>query len=190
MGVAGVQSGGGAYGLFDTQERKKRETLPVENRPSGGPDTASVSDEAAARYQAMKNGGVKVEVRDAPARSSSLSANGANLFGMMLESLFLAELDEAHSGSNPADTGSADGEAAEAAPRSGPERSGGRNPFTDTEKVAALKKVMSDFAGGKADLSDLPKAMALGGSGASSPAAKTASSRNAFAHKEDGNGAW
>lgn len=185
MGVAGVQSGRGAYDIFNTQERNKREALPVENRHAGGADTANVSDEAVARYQAMKNGGAGLEVRDAPARSSPLSANRTNLFGMMLESLFLAELDEAHSGSPPADAGAADGEAT---PRSGPERFGGRNPFTDTEKVAALKKVMSDFAGGKADLSDLPKAMALGGSGASSPAAKTMSPGNVAAQKEDGGG--
>ena len=75
---------------------------------------------------------------------------------MMLESLFLAELDEAQSGSASANTGTADGESAEAAPQSAPERIGGRNPLSDSGKVADLKKVMTDFAGGKADLSDLP----------------------------------
>lgn len=134
----------------------------------------------------MKNGGVGLEESDTPVKSSSLSGKRTNLFSMMLESLFLAELDEAQSASAPADTVAADGEAV---PPSGPERSGGRNPFTDTDKVAELKKIMNDFAGGKADLSDLPKAMAFaGGGGASSPATKAVDPGNAFARQEDAGG--
>jgi hypothetical protein len=185
MGIASVQSGSGANDIFGTQERKKREFPAVENRNTG-PDTTSISDEAVAKYQAVKNGSAGLEDKDGAAKSSSLSGKGFNLFSMMLESLFLAELDEAQSGSTSADTGTTNGETTEAALQNAPKRVGGRNPFSDTGKIAELKKIINDFAGGKADLSDLPKAMAFsGGSGTPSPATKTANSDKASAQKEN-----
>ncbi len=153
-----------------------------------GPDTAVFSDEALEKYAALKNGDTSSTNAAASGKSSSsLSGVRSNLFGMMLESLFLADLDEAQRASAAS---SETGESGDGAPQSAPERIGGRNPFSDTGKTAEIKKAMNDFASGKADIADLPKAMSLGGGSGvtTAPAQKKARSSSASALKDDGNG--
>ena len=189
MGVSSIQSGSGVYGISGSQERKKQAASTTESRNSGS-DTATISGEAVAKYQAMKKDDVNLDNKGAPAKSFSLSDMGTSMFSMMLESLFLAELDEAQRVSSSATTGN--GETSDAAPQSGQERVGGSSLFNDTEKVAELKKIMNDVVSGKVELSDLPqamaKAMALGGGGGTpAMATKTTNSGHASAQKEDSN---
>ncbi len=140
---------------------------------SASADTVTLSDDALAllhksRGKEDTDTGEETRLRDAARETEtreagpSLREMGKSLFAIMLESLFLADLEE--SGQAPAQEGQA------GMPRKT------ANPLEDSGKAATLKKLMNDVASGKADISDLPKAMAMGSGGAegrrNSPAAR------------------
>lgn len=170
-----------------------------------GPDTVTISDAARqilmganAATDGLVEGGKTVpdevvEGIDAEADASeNTSRSGATLnrksfFSILMESLFLAELEESGAGRSARRSGAGQpgadqpeagsgGSSETDAPRtdaSGMTVSSSAtkqsaqsvNPLLDGPKAAQLKKLITDFMSGKADLSDLPKAMAVGASG-------------------------
>ena len=109
--------------------------------------------------------------------ASSLSQK--SLYSMMMESLFLAELEES-SADDAATTEASGSEGEQTGAEAAQVRSGtakASNPLQDGEKAASIKKVLSDFSRGKADVSDMLKAMTVsnGGGGMKSAAEKNQS---------------
>ncbi len=139
-----------------------------------GADTVSFSEEALvlagkAKAAAEDDGSEpaladSLQDPDAAASESVTLKDATNKshFAIMLESLFLADLEEnAQASAQVAEDGM---------PRRAP------NPMEDSGTVAEIKKLMTDVASGKADLSDLPKAMGAK-DGGSDAKAKSAASR-------------
>ena len=118
----------------------------------------------------------------APARP--LSELRKSMFSIMLESLFLADLEEsADKATKPANV--------EGEQTSGDGLSDGKDatvksvtPLNDGEHAAAIKKILTDFITGKADLSDVPKAMSMRSDSVSSAVHKNHQNDNSVRHKE------
>ena len=163
MSISSIQSSDSAYSvLFNERNRGRAEESAGPTGAGAGTDTVSISPEArqlaamAGEEEDAEAYRKELERREAAAMKQPASLKGLNLFGMMMESLFLAELEESRN---------APGATEDGAPESGGEKSGSANPLKDGEKVAELKKAINAFANGEADLSDLPKAMSVGASG-------------------------
>lgn len=151
-----------------------------------GPDTVSFSEDALRMARGQAGGesdsgeddlsftdrlGAE-ETLHAGKSGASVSEQGKkSLFAMLLESLFLAELEESAAANAEADAAGNDqadqtGQTGQGdMPRQQARTTSSVNPLEDGGKVAEIKKVLTDFAKGKADLSDLPKAMAVANSG-------------------------
>lgn len=180
MSISSIQ--GTAAPQYTVSNRKLvngTDNAVVNGNRNTGPDTVSFSEEALRKAGLATsgstdtqeaeiltgNGQTKETGRAATAKSLG-SIGKKSLFAMMLESLFLAELEESSSAeSTPADTSTEQASEVQT-PRSKNTKAASANPMQDGEKVAQLKKVINNFMQGKADLSDLPKAMATGTSGA------------------------
>ena len=174
-GISGIQSSNALSEYYSVRARTGTRSEETQNRNTG-PDTVFFSD--AARALAGQSAGNAQEGEGADLLLSeeataqmaeasgkvSLKEKGMSLFAMMLESLFLADIEESEqAGREAAETGM-------------PEKKG--TPLEDSGKAAEIKKVMSDVGKGKADLSDIASAMAVKSSGgtqqADSPAARKA----------------
>ena len=176
--VSAISSGSGAY---EIAPRKRRAAAEEPLGGNFGPDTVTISDEARQLLMGAKaaTGNVPEEGDEAEQdtldveadASEKTSSSGTTLtrksfFSILMESLFLAELEESGSGRPQA---GGEGAAGTDAPETGAaesrraEKSG--SVLQDGPKAAELKKLITDFMNGKADLSDLPKAMAVGVSG-------------------------
>ncbi len=162
MSITAIQQSDSLYGLFGADERPKADAVtPVSPTPHR--DTATFSEEALALIEKMRKARAKeaeeaqTALRESAAltegsartQKASLKETGVSLFAMMLESLFLADLEE---NSQAAAQSAEDGMPRKRA-----------NPLEDSAKSTDIKNVMKDVASGKADLSDIPKAMASGG---------------------------
>ena len=178
MSVSGIQgSAGSSYIAASRRNRNVDNAVQGQDNRNTGPDTVSFSEDALrkAGIFSADSGGVaeekpasgsstQTDEADSAAASKSLTNTGKkSLFAMMLESLFLAEIEESSAGGNRAANAETVSEDQMPGRQAGKSEPG--NPMQDGEKVAALKKVINDFMQGKADLSDLPKAMAVGSSG-------------------------
>lgn len=192
MSLTGIQ---GYTSAGYTSPYHKRDSAIVDgssNNPATGPDRISFSEDALKMAQghptnaanvkedevAFKDKAQSDETRNATARGSSLTElSKTSLFSMLLEGLFLAELEESAVNSGDAANG-----ASERANDDGSQRQPGRtpkakNPLEDGERVAEIKKVLTDFAKGKVELSDLPKVMAGGSASGTGQAASAATPR-------------
>lgn len=151
------------------------DALKAARRDGGGSDESGLS---------LKSEPDSEETRNAEKSDSSASGLGRkNLFSMVLESLFLAELEESAAGN--AETASAEGEQAETPPQR-PQAAKSASPLEDGGKVAEIKKTLADFAKGKSDASDLLKAMAVPGGGREGAA--SAAGKSAVGDSAGGNG--
>lgn len=166
--ISGIFSAGGPY----TEPQSKRNTGVKHGdiATSSGPDTVFISKEAlrmAGRYADdgdESNGLAGIMKEDDSASSGAATAktsqNQARFLSMLMESLFLAELEDSGSGAPRAESGTEETEQTQAAqPKNAP------NPLRDGGKAALIKKGISDFISGKAGLDDLPGLMAAGGAG-------------------------
>lgn len=158
MSITAIQQSESLFGI--TQAERKNRSTASQPTSSGSTDTVQFSEEALALFGKSRQTDGKDETESlfdetteatetTPAKS--IKEMGKSLFSIMLESLFLADLEE--SAKATAQTAE-DGMPKKAA-----------SPLEDSGKVAELKKLMNDVATGKADLSDLPKAMATGSGG-------------------------
>lgn len=171
-----------SIGTYEIAPRKRNAAAEEPLGGNFGPDTVTISDEArqllmganAATGNSLEDGEAIREKQDGESDSDAsekTSASGATLsrksfFSILMESLFMAELEEAGSGRSQAGGEGASGTDASgtgAAESRRPEKIA--SPLQDGPKAAELKKLINDFMSGKADLSDLPKAMATGASG-------------------------
>ena len=187
MSISGIQSiAGSQYSSFSPQKGKATAVEPASSRNTG-PDTVTLSTEAL-RLAGMA-GQVEEDATSGEAgtllgsESQSTAAKPASgikksLFSIMLESLLLAELEEAGAGS-PQTTSAEDGTMPETEPKKSV------NPLKDGEAVAELKKTMNDFMTGKADISDVASAMAVGASGGRQSAAVGKSNAGASVAKQE-----
>ena len=177
MSITAIQQNDSLYGIFGTNGRSRADS---DATAVSGPttDTVTLSEEALALLQKMKAkqaGEEKAEAllqeadeqTEAQAAATKVSAKdmSKSLFAIMLESLFLADLEENRQAE------------AQAAEDGMPKKQA--SPLENSAKATEIKKVMNDVASGKADIADLPKAMSMGsgsGSGkqANAPAAKPA----------------
>lgn len=149
MALSGVQTQTHEYSFF------------TEKKAASGPEDAF--------QQALQEAGL-LEADAADARSAeaaqgetaaerlSSAVDKFSLIGMLMESLFLAEIEENQT------SGSASGQAGEPEQQAAGKPEKSANPLHDGDKVAELKRVITDFTSGKANLSDLPQAMAMGSS--------------------------
>lgn len=173
MNVTGIRASESLYSFQPTQSRTAVRVSEAASRNSG-PDTALFSAEARALAYgtAAESGeegaaGLMEAVKNNDTANTSLASlkgQGISLFAMMLETLFLADLEE---NEQTAGTGE----------QNLPEKKS--TPLEETGKAKEIKKLMTDVANGKADLSDLPKAMAAkssgsGGADGRNPASKAA----------------
>lgn len=179
MSITAIQQSDSLYGIFGANTRSRADAVtPVS--PNSGGDTVTFSEEAMALIEKMrKNKAGEEEAAENALRESlsrgkeqtgtqktSLKEMGTSLFGMMLESLFLADLEENSQA------------AAQAAENGMPRKQA--NPLENSAKSTEIKNLMKDVASGKADISDIPKAMASGGGGAkqsASPVTKQATEK-------------
>ena len=139
---------------------------------NSGPDTASISEEARQlARQAVENNaeteqaGIESESEKSSSEenASPLRSGGFNLFSLLMDSLFLAQLEDSEEQSQAEQKG--------LAPRQ-------KGLMQEGDKVAELKKVIDDVMTGKGDISDLPRAMAAGskkGGSASTPVTQSKS---------------
>lgn len=156
---------------------------------SWGPDTVSFSNEALQKAMGEADGDAKSaldatrrdEKETEPSAKQLTKTASKSIFSMLLESLFLADLEEAEaSGAAPDGNAQPGTEGGSGETSAAPEKMTSVNPLRDGEKSAALKKALSDFANGKADVSDLPRLMAVGASGGGAPTyGKTGQPQNA-----------
>lgn len=177
MSISSIQAGSAQYDIFQQERRvgKKNDDFGLR----GQSDSVSISD--AARQMALAAASeagqqepdsgnfldktAKHEDEEAPKSLRKIS-----LLGMLMESLFMAELDE----NSASQAGAESGQAGETSQKQ-------TGLMQDGDKAGELKKLMNDFAKGKLDLSDLPAAMALGKSGSSgidNPAGRGAVTQN------------
>lgn len=157
MSISSIQADSYQNDFFTSQKRSGA-TENILNNRNTGPDTLSLSPEALelARQAAADS---KAQAEDAASqkalqqdqnqenRGASLKEHGFNLIGLMMDSLFMAQLEEGE-------------QSARAVADGMPEEQAG--VMEDSGKVAEMKKVINDVMTGKADISDLPKAMSLG----------------------------
>lgn len=185
--ITAIQSGSSQF-ILPSRKYKAPQAEETVNRNTG-PDTASISEEA--RQMALygeiadsENGENEETLQETMARSEKPAKTSAtiekkSIFAMLMESLLLAELEESGAGGSGAQE---DAQADTAARETAAQARKSASPMEDGDKVAQLKKVINDFMNGKADLSDLPKAMAVGKTGAGnagSVAGKAAQGANA-----------
>lgn len=177
MSISGIQSGiGSQFDIYSSQKRAQ-DTLEGLVTRNSGPDTVFISDQARAMAGAQDAGEASEESflqanrellqsdDDAQKATRSLKTQGVNLFSLMLDSLFLAELEDGEEAAAAAETGE-------------PVKS--RSVMEEGGKAADLKKVVNDVMTGKADISDLPAAMAgKPGSGAADKSAARTKSESA-----------
>ena len=201
---------------YDISSRRRNAALAQEAQ--GGiksRDTVSLSAEALmlATGEAEEQGlTVREQMEQAEEENHGTSADAGaklerkNFFAMLMESLFLAELEDAGStrsatvpdAAADATTDGGSGSTADA-PTAGvaggmsavsrdAARTGKSSFLKDGEITAALKKVITDFMNGKADLAELPKAMAAGASGGTGASAspKTGVTAAASTRNEEG----
>lgn len=179
MSITAIQQSDSLYGIFGTNGRSKADAVtPVS--PSSGRDTVTFSEEALALIEKMRKAKAEEEEaaedalqkslaeadEQAQTQKTSLKQAGTSLFAMMLESLFLADLEE---NSQAAAQSAEDGMPRKQA-----------NPLESSAKSTEIKTLMKDVASGKADISDIPKAMASGGGGgkqSTSPVTKQAAEK-------------
>ncbi len=164
-----------------SNHRNTRHKVAQSRNRNTGPDTVAFSQEALAKAQRLSDRTTASGNEESPLTDEMAPEADAleskpqggtsrlpkkSLFSMLLENLFLAELEK-----NPANAGTANSEnttpendqsGTSAQPRQQPQTTKAGNALGDDGKVAAIKKFLTDFAKGKADLSDLPKAMAAG----------------------------
>ena len=167
--ITAIQGSDSLTSLFPSRKRARTEDSAYSN-PNMGPDTVSFSKDALALLGKTKTAETDPALADslqttdtASSEKVSLKDMGKSLFSMMLESLFLADLEEnAQASANAAEDGM---------PR---EKA---NPLEDSGKAAEIKKLMNDVASGKADISDLPKAMAAAGGGGSDKQSKSVAAK-------------
>ena len=177
MSITAIQQSDSLYGLFGTNTRPQADSATAATF-SPEADTVTLSEEALALIRKLKAQKAEEEeeklLQDAAAQAEETGAAtkvtakdmSKSLFAIMLESLFLADLEENSQA------------AAQSAEDGMPQKRS--SPLENSEKATQIKKVMNDVASGKADISDLPKAMAMqsgAGSGkqTNAPAAKQVS---------------
>ena len=169
--ISGIQSVSSPFERL--QNRRVTAQQEAVTNKNYGPDTVTISDEA--RAMLAQNGAVEETLPEKISRPESSAANSAakitrkSVFAMLMESLLLAEMEEAGAGAEAKQAVQADGTVQDVAPQD----KKSVNPLQDGEKVANLKKVINDFMSGKADISDLPQAMAVGKAPGSKPGAFT-----------------
>lgn len=183
MSITAIRQSDSLYGIFGANTRSKADAvMPVS--PNSGRDTATFSEEAMALIEKMRKAKAGEEEaateksakdalreslaqveKQARTQKTSMKEAGAGLFAMMLESLFLADLEE---NSQAAAQSAEDGMPRKQA-----------NPLENSAKSTEIKNLMKDVASGKADIADIPKAMASGGGGKqpASPATKQATEK-------------
>lgn len=154
-----------------------------------GPDTTTFSQEALHKAQGQNADSVDPEIGDLPLKDTLSSADieqkppseslsgllKKSMFSLLLENLFLTELTENAAASSEAvknDPTQEDGVAQQQ-----PSPSHGSNLLKDSEAVSQIKNVLTDLAKGKADMSDIVKAMAGGASAGSTGEAKGSASK-------------
>ena len=187
MSISGIQSvAGSQYSFFSPQKGQATPVEPASSRNTG-PDTVTLSSEALRMAGLIQEDAQSDETGTLSGSEAQTSASGADkpasgikksLFSIMLESLLLAELEETGAGS-PQAAPSEDGTMPEA------ETKTSANPLKDGEAVAELKKTMNDFMTGKADISDVASAMAVGASGGRQSFAAGKSNAGASAKQEN-----
>lgn len=169
--ISAIQRSDELYGIYSPQKQTRPGSATSVN-PFSGSDTVEFSEEALAMLGKSKEkeeeGGAEAlfdtiseETASTSVDQTSLKDMGKSMFAIMLESLFLADLEE-----NAEAT-------AQAAEDGMPAKKS--SPLADSGKAAEIKKLMNDVASGKADISDLPKAMAVksgGGAQTDSPVTK------------------
>ena len=153
MSISSIQAGNKTYEYFNSTKCKSDINAEPGRRDSG-PDTVTFSDQAREMAQGEKsesgenkeNPKFIQEQSAARPASFSLKDQGINLFSMLFESLFLAELESTEEPSQSVEDGSS-------------ELKG--SLLKDSEKVGEIKKLIDDVMTGKADLSDIPQAMSI-----------------------------
>lgn len=100
-------------------------------------------------------------------QTSHSNATSKSMYSMLLESLFIAELEEsgAIGGNGPRLDGSERQSSEDKIVSSQPNKTKSINPLKDGDKVIQIKKVLTDFTKGKADLADISSAIGGGGKG-------------------------
>lgn len=180
MSVSAIQ--GSTYSGYISPFEKRGSSV-AENAAGNrntGPDTVSLSQDALAlaygqnaeEADAQEDGllfkdrlaSEENSVQNKP-RENLSGVAGKSLFSMLLESLFLAELDENAASGEAVNAGNEQDSEAGISQQQSPKAKGG-SPLADGEKATEIKKVLADIGKGKADLSDIPKAMAVNGGGA------------------------
>ena len=166
------------YGI----QKQTRPQADTSVNPFSGKDTVQFSEEALALLGRSKAnddeegtqslfGNGSEETASTGVARTSLKDAGKSMFAIMLESLFLADLEEnAEASAQSAE----DGMPAEKS-----------SPLADSGKAAEIKKLMNDVASGKADISDLPKAMAVKSGGAQAQAGSPAAKKTGAASATD-----
>lgn len=162
MSISSIQGISGLETQYSGRIRRAASETTAPSR-STGPDTVTLSAEAMemAGLSSQKESAEAEAATDesgaakeqATSGSGSLKQQGVSLFGLILESLFLADLE-----SN--EQSSAQGE--ESVSTEGGQTQTLANPFQDNPKSAELKQLLEKVVTGKADITDLPKAMASG----------------------------
>ena len=168
MSISSIQPSSTQYHIFEVNRASSPADEKYGTRNTGS-DTVSFSEESIKKARELITGktetekderaflkGTEADENDGKPESLSQSFK-KSYFGMLLESLFMAELEESGAIGNGGQNG------AEGSPQEGVQKSS--NPLTDGEKVAELKQLMKDLSNGKADISDIPAAMAGGSSG-------------------------
>ena len=174
MNVSNIQAVEQEYGFYTPRNRVERPASAQTSRNTG-PDTVSISPEARALLgeaatqdetdsECLQAGtGDEAAAATASSGATSLKEMGFSLFSMILESIFMADMAERDQTQAAVEEGLPDKQS---------------TPFEDSGKVAELKKVMNDVASGKADISDIPKAMAAGAGAGRSARGSVATQKN------------
>lgn len=165
MSISSIQEAQRQYEIFPSQRLGTYAEDNAGTREAGA-DTVTISPEARAMMEKAAAAANEEEAAESALQQATQTAaqesgkalpeiDKGRLMSMMMEMLFISEQGE--QGETQVD---ADGNPL-------PEQqSKATNPFQDNEQTANLKKVMNDFATGKADISDIPAAMAGGKSAA------------------------
>ena len=182
MSISAVQEHKNEYEFFTDSQANKTTAAG-----SGGKSFIDIARELAFGTSESTEDEEMVAVSEAETENASERLSSEmdkfNLIGMLMESLFLAEIEENRtttSGQTNPDLPEEEQQAQQQA-----KAAKSTSPLRDSDKVAELKQVISDFSNGKANLADLPKAMAMtsGKSGGTSAADKSGGSSLA----QDGN---
>lgn len=187
MSISSIQKAQRQYEIFPAQ---RLGTYTEENTSSSygaGSGTDTVSLSPGARALAAKSASAKAEGENTESALQQATQNAAasasralpeidkgKMLSMMMEMLFISEQGERGQGSGI----DAEGNPVQEQPAKP------ANPFQDNAQTASLKKVMNDFMSGKADISDLPAAMA-GGKSAAAGAKQTNTSSSPVIENSD-----